>query len=94
MKTIYKYQVPIEGAFKLRLPIEAVILSFQSQHGMPCIWAMVETAHINEDRRFRLYGTGHSIETIPNNRSLHYIGTAQQSQTPPLVWHLFEEAKN
>lgn len=93
MKTIHKYEVPIEERFKLRLPKEAVILSFQSQNGVPCIWAMVETAHINEDRRFRLFGTGHPIERIPKDEGLHYIGTAQQSQTPPLVWHLFEELK-
>jgi len=93
MKTIFKYPVPLEDAFKLRLPKEAVILSFQCQNGVPCIWAMVENAHINEDRKFRLYGTGHPIANIPQDGNLHYIGTTQQSQTPPLVWHLFEEAK-
>jgi len=93
MKTIYKYQVPMEGMFKLRLPKEAMILSFQCQNGVLCIWAMIETAFINEDRSFRLFGTGHSVEGIPKDRSLHYIGTVQQSQTPALVWHLFEEAK-
>ena len=56
--------------------------------------AKVETAHINEDRRFRLYGTGHPIANVPQDASLHYIGTTQQSQMPTLVWHLFEEVKN
>ena len=93
MKTIHKYPVPMAGAFSLRLPKEAVILSFQCQKGVPCIWVVVETAHINEDRKFRLYGTGNPIERIPEDRILHYIGTTQQSQVPPLVWHLFEEAK-
>lgn len=94
MNTIHKYPVPMEGAFSLRLPKEAMILSFQCQNGVLCIWAMIETAFVEEDRRFRLIGTGYSIEGIPKDRSLYYIGTAQQSQTPPLVWHLFEEAKN
>ncbi len=93
MRTIYKYPIPIEGAFEIELPKEAMILSFQCQNGVPCIWAMVETGFVEEERSFRLFGTGHPIERIPNDRSLHYIGTAQQSQTPPLVWHLFEEAK-
>lgn len=93
MKTIYKYEVPLEEAFKLRLSKEAIILSFQCQNGVPVIWAMVENAHIEEDRRFRLYGTGHPIERIPKDGNLHYIGTTQQSQTPALVWHLFEEVK-
>ena len=91
MKTIHKYQVPTEGRFNLYLPKEAVILSFQCQDGVPTIWAMVDNAYNNEERHFRLYGTGHPIERIPKDRILHYIGTAQQSQTPPLVWHLFEE---
>jgi len=94
MRTIYKYPVPLEGAFKLRMPKEALILSFQCQSGVPCIWAMVENAHINEDRQFRLYGTGHPIENIPQDIGLHYIGTTQQSQTPDIVWHLFEEVRN
>ena len=93
MKTIYKYEVPLDGMFKLRLPKEAIILSFQRQNGMPVIWAMVENSHNTEDRQFRLYGTGHPIETIPKDVNLHYIGTTQQSQMPPLVWHLFEEVK-
>ncbi len=94
MRTIYKYPIPIEGTFEIDLPKEAMILSFQCQNGVPCVWVMVETAHINEGRRFRLFGTGHPIERIPNDSNLHYIGTVQQSQTPALVWHLFEEAKN
>ena len=93
MRTIYKYPIPIEGAFEIDLPKGAMILSFQSQNGVPCIWAMVETGFVEEERSFRLFGTGHPVEIIPNDRSLHYIGTAQQSQIPPLVWHLFEEAK-
>lgn len=94
MKTIHKYEMPMLGAFSLRMPKEAVILSFQCQNGMRTIWAMVETAHINEDRKFRFYGTGYPIENIPKDGGLHYIGTAQQSQMPALVWHLFEEVRN
>lgn len=93
MRTIYKYEVPVEGRFKLLLPKESVVLSFQIQNGVPCIWAMVETAHIDEERKFRLFGTGHPIENIPKGAGLHYIGTVQQSQMPALVWHLFEEVK-
>ncbi|HDZ27289.1 hypothetical protein LCGC14_0866410 [marine sediment metagenome] len=93
MRTIYKYPIPIEGAFEIELPTGAMILSFQSQNGVPCIWAMVDTGFVEEERSFRLFGTGHPIGNIPKGVSLHYIGTMQQSQIPPLVWHLFEEAK-
>lgn len=91
MRTIYKYPIPIADSFKMELPKGAMILSFQSQNGVPCIWAMVETGFVEEERSFRLYGTGRPIGNIPKDAGLHYIGTAQQSQTPPLVWHLFEE---
>jgi len=94
MRTIYKYQIPIEGRFRKFLPKEAVILSFQCQDGVPTIWVELNTAHVNIERWFRFYGTGQAIEDIPKDAGLHYIGTAQQSQTPPLVWHLFEEVKN
>lgn len=93
MKTIYKYQVPLEGAFSLKLPKEAVILSFQCQDAVATIWVMVETAHVDEERHFRLYGTGHPIANIPKDTGLHFIGTAQEGSGFTHVWHLFEEVK-
>lgn len=93
MKTIYKYQMPMKRAFKLRLPKEAVILSFQCQKGVPTIWAEVENAHNDEERRFRLCLTGEPIKNIPKDAGLHYIGTAQQPPGFAYVWHLFEEVK-
>ena len=97
MKTIYKYQIPIKGAnirCNLQLPKEAVILSFQCQDEVPTIWAEVENAHNDEERHFRLYGTGQAIENIPKNTGLHYIGTAQRWQGGLAdVWHLVEEVK-
>ena len=93
MKTIHKYEIPnfYDEKFKLGLPKGAVILSFQTQHLVPVLWAMIDTDAIREVRRFRIYGTGHPIEKIPKDMELRYIGTTQQSQNPPLVWHLFEE---
>ena len=93
MRTIYKYEVPFKGRFKLSLPKESVILSFQNQNGVLYIWAIVETAHIEEERTFRLFATGHPLGNIPKGAGIHYIGTVQQSQMPALVWHLFEEVK-
>ena len=93
MKAIYKYQILPEGRFNLYLPKEAIILSFQYQNAVAVIWVMVNNAYNTEERHFRLYGTGQPIENIPRDAGLHYIGTAQQSQNPPLVWHLFEEVK-
>jgi len=96
MKTIYKYQIPLEGAFSKQLPKDAMILSFQCQDGVPTIWAEVENAHNTEERHFRLYKTGQPIENIPKDAGLHYIGTAQDWRDGGFadVWHLFEEVKD
>jgi len=91
MKSIYKYRIPITDRFSLRLPKDATILSFQTQNGVPVVWAIIDTLEeITEERNFRLLGTG---RPIPEDVELNYIGTTQQSIEPPLVWHLFEEGK-
>ncbi len=77
----------------MELPKEAVILSFQCQDGVPTIWVKLNTAHNDEPRHFRLYGTGQTIEDIPKGADLHYIGTAQEGPGFTSVWHLFEEVK-
>jgi len=89
MFTISKYPVPIKNEFKLAIPRGSKILSFQTQRGVPILWIMENTAEISmEKRSFRLYGTGHLINEADLNSK--YIGTTQQSEDPPLVWHLFE----
>lgn len=93
MRTIYRYSIPlISTEFDMDLPVGAVILSFQTQNGIPSIWAMIDKDADIEQRHFRFYGTGYPIDK--SHKELRYIGTTQQSQTPPLVWHLFEEVEN
>jgi len=90
MKSIYKYRIPSTRC-SMRLPKDATILSFQTQNGVPVVWAIIDTLEeITEERNFRLLGTG---RPIPEDVELNYIGTTQQSIEPPLVWHLFEEGK-
>ena len=88
MLTIYKYEVPIQDSFMLKLPSACKFLAFQSQRDRPQIWMLVDP----EDTRtieceFRLVGTGHSIEEPEGN--LNYRGTCQIGEGA-LVWHLFE----
>jgi len=93
MKTIYKYSIPLLAAkFDVDLPVGAMILSFQIQDKVPCIWAMIDKKATIEQRHFRIYGTGWPIEKIPKDLNLHYIGTIQTNGG--LVWHLFEIGKN
>jgi 3-phenylpropionate/cinnamic acid dioxygenase small subunit len=88
MNRVLKYPIPLEDHFSLTLPRRAKILSFQTQHDQPQVWALVnpEESRI-EDRQFRLAGTGHAIEEREDD--LHYIGSCQM-MGGALVWHLFE----
>jgi len=98
MLKVYKYSIrrrirsiiktiPIGDEFEIDLPRGAKILSFQCQHDMPNIWALVNPDALHEKRQFRFSGTGHPIN-IPLEK-LEFIGTAQM-QGGDLIWHLFE----
>jgi hypothetical protein len=88
MLTIFKYEIPIEDSFQLRLPRYAKILAFQAQRDVPQIWALVDSeSRANEVRQFRLSGTGQPLKESATD--LNYIGTCQQHYGA-LVWHLFE----
>jgi hypothetical protein len=87
MKAVYKYEVPPTDIFELDLPIGAEILSFQCQRDHPMLWALVDTLQeCKITRRFRLAGTGHSIDPKFN---LQYIGTCKMAEDS-LIFHLFE----
>ena len=85
MRTIWKYQIPIQDYFELELPKDAEILTVQMQYGIPCLWALVDPTAQQEFRLFRLLEIGHPGETL----NLDYIGTVQQAEGQ-LIWHVFE----
>ncbi|MBA7689651.1 hypothetical protein ES703_98159 [subsurface metagenome] len=88
MKTIYKYPIPAEtNQFAITMPRGARVLSFQIQHGVPCIWALVDTEEPVEAKNFYLVGTGHPF--IFNLDYVRFIGTAQL-MNGDLLLHLFE----
>jgi len=88
MKRIFKYGIPPTDHFELVLPLNAEILTFQSQKGSFYIWAIVEEGSNDEKRYFRLAGTGHDL-TGDFPKIKKYIGTAQIADGG-LVFHLFE----
>ena len=88
MKKIYKYEILIQGDFYLDLPIQAEILSFQTQGETPVIWALVDPTNKFESRKFSIRKTG---EVIDSRNSDIYIGTAQKKHG--FVFHLFEVMK-
>lgn len=85
---VFKYEVPIDDRFTLKLPRHAKIIAFQVQHEQPQVWALVDPEEKTMmDRDFILAGTGHPIDEREDN--LHHLGTWQM-RGGSLVWHLFE----
>lgn len=83
MKQIWKYEFAVQDDVTLSMPRGAKILTVQDQRGAVTMWAEIDPAAPREKRRFRVVGTGESLD--PNR--LQYLGTAQFGV---LVWHVYE----
>lgn len=93
MKTIYKYEITA-GFNSIDMPYDAEILRIGTQGDKPQLWALVDTEHPNEARKFYPFGTGWNIEETLKKVNPHlnldkYIGTFEISAFG-LVFHLFE----
>lgn len=85
--TIYKYPLKIEDTQKVNLPINAEILTAQTQGDTLCLWAQVHEGNTSmEERTIEVFGTGHAMR---DDYARRYIGTAKQFGGA-LVWHVFE----
>lgn len=78
MKTIHKYTLT---PFIL-MPKGAEILHIAHQEGLLTIWALVNPEKEEEERKFRIAGTGWNI--FDNEK---HLSTYQDGE---LVWHVFE----
>jgi hypothetical protein len=85
MKTIWKYEIPIEEKFEISMPIMARILSVQNQQRVPQMWCLVDSDKPVKTRKFIIVGTGHEVM----HGNLTYIGTFLV-HGDMLVLHLFE----
>ena len=74
MKKIYKYPLALEDKQTIQMPKGSSILCVQTQHGKPCLWAMVDHRVPSIDVKIEIYGTG---ETVSQPDWLRYIGTFQ-----------------
>jgi len=83
MQTIWKYPLAITERASILVPKGATFLDVQVQRGIPCLWALVDSAAPEEDRTIVIHGTGHLV-----GEGLSYIGTVQAGS---LVWHVFEK---
>lgn len=84
MKTIWKFDVPVDDRVSVLMPQSAEILCVQMQLGKPCIWARVDPEAPEELRRFAWRGPGHDADGLGK-----YLGTVQ-THSGRLVFHLFE----
>lgn len=88
--TIWKYTFEIVDDFELELPKGARVLSVQTQHSVPCLWALVDSKAALEKRRFSIFGTGNPVpDSFLAVIGPMYIGTFQTDNGNG-VWHLFE----
>lgn len=85
MRTVHKYEVPINDLVTLTLPCVHELLHFGNQHDVPTLWALVDPESALMMRQFRLAGTGHIIR----EQNVRHVGTAQFGDVA-LVFHLFE----
>jgi len=80
-RSIWKFQLMAE---EIQMPERAEVCTFQFQSGIPCVWAIVDPYAPTTVRRFKIFGTGHSL---PDPEDCSYVETAQDGA---FVWHLFE----
>lgn len=83
---IWKWKLRITDEQIVDLPIAAMILTAQMQEGELCLWALCSEDAPKEERRIRIYGTGHEIQ---RHSSMKYISTFQIPEAG-LVFHVFE----
>ena len=85
METVYKYPLGMPNDdITIEMHEGAEILYIEVQHGIPCLWARVNTNKPIERKHFRMAGTGHPL----NNAGKH-IGSFLMEEGK-LVFHLFE----
>ena len=80
-RVIWKFQLTADV---IPMPMDAEVCTFEFQHGIPCIWAIVDPDILSTPRKFKIVGTGHEI---PGPDECCYVGTTQDGD---FVWHLFE----
>jgi len=86
--TIYKYPLRI-GVTELNLPLDAEVLTVQTQNNEPMLWAIVDPDDSETEKRvFYMLGTGHRHPSSEFT-DLEFIATIQLSNGE-LVFHVFE----
>ena len=92
MNTIWKFFVEITDHVVINMPKGAKILKLDKQQGLLCLWCLVDDKAPDEQRYFRIFGTGRTLtkddKAIPLEHMI-YIDTFQLGGGK-LVFHMFE----
>lgn len=82
--TIWKFPLDMRDEQTIELPVGAVPLDVQVQHGTPCLWALVNDAAPKERKTVVIHGTGHRV----SEQVGAHLGTFQFANGD-LVFHAF-----
>jgi len=88
MQTIYKFQITLNDKTTVRVPKNAKLLSAQVQHGIPCVWVMLNTDEEKVDRHLYLATTGNPMPYLKYDEWI-FVDTFMMYDGA-LVVHLFE----
>jgi hypothetical protein len=88
MKTIYKYELKIEGTQSIDCPYEMTPISVGCQNGKLVLWAEVDK-RVAATRfcAVYIYGTGHPMPDDSDSAYEKFLGTVQMPNG--LVWHVY-----
>jgi len=88
MKSIYKYQISVNGISAIPLPINSTLLSCKVQRNEICIWFLVDVS-LSEKylRTFKCYCTGQTVDYEIDNQK--FIDTCLLDNGEYIV-HVFE----
>lgn len=89
MRTIHKYDLPVNDSVVLQLPEGCEILNVLKQSGPSGIvqlWAIVDTEAPQVPHKFIVRGTGHPLP-LECAKATH-IATVMDG---PFVWHVFRK---
>jgi hypothetical protein len=86
MKTVWKFELPLEDYVELLLPKGSISLSVQVQGNNLQLWCLCNPEEpLREKRVFRIVGTGHYIE----EKNISFIDTFQM-MNGDFAFHVFE----
>jgi hypothetical protein len=86
MRTVYKYELPVEDVHDLTLPVGARLVHHAAEsQSLLLLWFEVNTTAPTEVRRFHVHGTGHPI--FPGSKHLGSV------KVDPFVWHIYESSR-